>query len=83
MLTVMGGNSADMKLRQIFRFPLWYILVRVVTLVKVATLVKVVTVVKVVRLVRNEWICRIFDADQNGLISKDEVRTCVSVLSFD
>ena len=30
MLTVMGGNSADMKLRQIFRFPLCYILVRVV-----------------------------------------------------
>ena len=23
MLTVMGGNSAEMKLRQIFRFPLW------------------------------------------------------------
>ena len=46
MLTVMGGNSADMKLRQIFRFPLWYTLVRVVTLV---TVVRVVTVVRLVR----------------------------------
>ena len=24
VLTVMGGNSAEMKLRQIFRFPIWY-----------------------------------------------------------
>ena len=57
VLTVMNGNSAEKKLRQIFRFPRG-------------------------TFSEKGLICRIFDADQNGLISKDEVRKSLSTFEL-